>query len=333
MATNPHGARWDSALFNMVDLMSDPQNAVATLLDSLSQLSSDSARHTAYVKIGELDELLGDLSAAQESFQNASLVPGVKDFRSLLESARLLTQLGRLARASGQVRSIIGICPDKTLVAEAQVLSAKLDSLTGKTTQALATVRQLLASGEAATLSAQSLAELYHTCGRLGLKNDEAVVADLLAQNYPKSPEESLITGKVAPVPSPSLLLGYNSGPYKGEIATAGSAQQTPASHGPLASTTAHGPSASLSGGAASTGSSVAGPTIDIQIGSYLDPANARYRLQDLTTAGFAGQIVKASINGKTYYKVVVPRVPVDQSQNVLTRLKEKGFEGFLLYD
>lgn len=326
LASNPNGATWDRTLLHTADLMSNPDRAVAMLADALPKLSSDSARHTAYVKIGQLDELIGNWTGAQESFQNASLIPGTKDFASLLESARLLVQLGDFAEASGQIRSIIAICQDPAIVTEAQVLDIRLDAVSGRTARATAKLRKLLNGPTAPKLSAQSLAELYEVGGLLKLDTDRARLAAMLKENYPKSPELAVIGGKTASIPSPAGLLGFGAGPYDGMAPPPVQTQESSAN-------TDSGSTASSSPTASAGPSGPAGGTIDIQIGSYRDQTNAEYRLQDLKQAGFTGSILKAEVNGKTYYKVVVPKVPVDRSQDVLISLKEKGFEGFLLYD
>ena len=322
LQSSPASAAWDRTLLHTAELMTDPSQAVATLLGGLPKLTTETARHEVYVRVGRLDELLGDWTGAQESFQNASLVPGPKDFESLLQSARILIQLGELPKASAQVRSIVAICQDPAIVAEAQVVLVRLDAISGRTSQAETEITKLLDGSVG--LSPQSLAELYDAAARLGLSKQQTQIRAALKTRYPQSPESSVIDGKTPAFPSPARLLGFSQSPY-------GDAAAPPAGSTALGSTVS-GPATSVEQPAA--GNPAKGQqTVDVQIGSYRDHTNAEYRLQDLQNAGFTGTILKAEIGGSTYYKVVIPSVPLAQSQEVLTKLKVKGFEGFLLYD
>ncbi len=320
LASNPPGPQWDETLLRMAALMSDPRKAVVSILDGLPKISTNEARHDAYVMVGELDELLGNWAGAQESYQNASLVPGNKDFSSLLESARILLQLGRFEEASGQVRSIIAICQDSRTVEEARVLSVKLDEIAGKTVDAEKTMADLLEGTLKSTLTAQNLATLYEVSVRLDLGARTKSIVELLKSRYPKSPETAVVTGQATRFPSPAALLGYGSGPYTGAPSKSGPTAGVPSGSGAA-------PEGTTAPTSRPTG------TIAIQIGSYEDPTNADYRLQDLEHAGFHGKILKSRVGGKIYYKVIIPDVPLDKSQDEVVKLKEKGFEGFLLYD
>lgn len=318
LSSHAPSAAWDGVLFRSVRLASNPQEAVHELLGALSKLTTNTAKHEAYVRIGRIDLLLGNLNGAQESFQNASLVAGgPKDFESLLESARLLVQLGRLEKADAQARSIVATCQASATVSSARSLLAKIDAIQGKTKAADAQIARVLSDAAVSGLSPQSLVNLYQAAKRLGLLSQEKTVANLLTQYYPQSPEAGVVAGRVSSVPTPAGLLGFSPGPYTGKAAAA---PHRPAS------------SPSAANGAAGR-HRTSRTSVDIQIGSYHDRKNATYRLNDLENAGFSGSILKADVGGETYYRVVVPGVPLGRSQHVLVKLKEKGFEGFLLYE
>lgn len=323
LRSSPASAAWDKTLLHTAELMTDPSEAVATLLGGLPKLTTETARHEVYVRVGRLDELLGDWTGAQESFQNASLVPGPKDFESLLQSARILLQLGELPKASAQVRSIVTICQDPAIVAAAQVVLVRLDAISGRASEAETQITKLLVG--LVELSPQSLAELYDAAARLGLSKQQALIRTALKTRYPQSPESSVVDGKTPAFPSPARLLGFSQSPY-------GDATAPPAGSTALGSTGSEA-TASINETAAVTPANGKHQSVDVQIGSYRDHTNAEYRLQDLENAGFTGKILKANIGGSTYYKVVIPNVLLSRSQEVLTKLKVKGFEGFLLYD
>jgi cell division protein FtsN len=70
-----------------------------------------------------------------------------------------------------------------------------------------------------------------------------------------------------------------------------------------------------------------------VQVGSYRDPENARYMVRDLKGAGFAAEIQEKKLNGNVYYRVVIgPAVLPSDAESLMLRLKEAGFEGFLLF-
>jgi hypothetical protein len=306
LESNPPGTTWDGVLLHSVDLAASPADARALLVRSVSKLQSPASRHAAYLDLARLQTLLGDIEAAQRAFQDASLVPGLKDYRSLLASANALLQLGEVDKAGAQATIVIETCPDAATQVQAKVLLARTLVASGKDAQARAVAEELLSNGTSSLLSPRELFQLHRISVDLGASNLEAEAAELLAQ-YPKSPEYLILAGKAARYPAPSIMLGFQATPYL--LSPTG----TPQASAPRDSSSSR--------------------TIVIQIGSYLDQANAEYRLQDLEDAGFHGEIVEASLDGTSYYRVVVPDVAVSDSQNELVRLKEKGFEGFLLFN
>jgi cell division protein FtsN len=73
-------------------------------------------------------------------------------------------------------------------------------------------------------------------------------------------------------------------------------------------------------------------PQALVQTGSYRDPENAHYMVRDLKAAGFAAEIRDATLHGKTFHRVVIgPPMSWEEAEKMMLRLKEAGFEGFLL--
>jgi hypothetical protein len=73
-----------------------------------------------------------------------------------------------------------------------------------------------------------------------------------------------------------------------------------------------------------------------IQTGSFRDPENAAYMAQDIRSMGFAAEIRTTESDGATFYKVLVPLPPNStpgDAQETVVRLKERGVEGFLVFD
>jgi hypothetical protein len=79
-------------------------------------------------------------------------------------------------------------------------------------------------------------------------------------------------------------------------------------------------------------------PAAAIQTGSFSMKENAEYMVKDLKTYGFNPVIREEDrAGGEKIYKVLVPLDPhqrtIEETQHVLIRLKEKGVEGFLLFE
>ena len=70
-----------------------------------------------------------------------------------------------------------------------------------------------------------------------------------------------------------------------------------------------------------------------VQTGSFRDPENAQYMVRDLKARGFTAEILEKRLGGNLYYRVVIgPAMSAEQAQTLMVRLKQSGFEGFLLF-
>ncbi len=71
-----------------------------------------------------------------------------------------------------------------------------------------------------------------------------------------------------------------------------------------------------------------------IQTGSFRDPENARYMARDIEGYGFDVTVKEVTISGNTYYRVVVPlAADSTNQQETIIALKERGVEGFLVFE
>ena len=119
---------------------------------------------------------------------------------------------------------------------------------------------------------------------------------------------ESLTTteGRVSRYPSPALLLSGGANLGEGEPAVS-EAVSTP---GDEAASTPRG----------------------VQVGSFRDRENAEYMARDVGELGFDVSIRTREHRGGTFYQVLVSPGEAT-AQNTVVRLKEHGFEGFLVFD
>jgi len=182
----------------------------------------------------------------------------------------------------------------------------------------------------------------------------EATYTTLVAE-YPDSPERRLAAryreGGTAGVvgaalveyfPSPSRLLSGASpeiatrrepGPEASRETPADDAQrgdpsspETPASPG--APTSPETPA----GDAPARGVTSARTVYAVQTGSFRDPENAQYMVRDLQGQSFQARQRSRTVGDNEFYQVYVPLDGGDP-QELLVRLKEGGFEGFLLFE
>ena len=71
-----------------------------------------------------------------------------------------------------------------------------------------------------------------------------------------------------------------------------------------------------------------------VQTGSFTVEENAEYMVRDLHRAGYSARIQKRELNGKSFFRVVVEPEGGGSAaaQGLLLKLKNAGFEGFLLF-
>ena len=70
-----------------------------------------------------------------------------------------------------------------------------------------------------------------------------------------------------------------------------------------------------------------------VQTGSFSVRENAEFAMADLVAAGFRVSIEERIVSGTSYYRVLIPEVASDNLDRVLLELREKGFEGFPIYE
>ncbi|MFP4011447.1 MAG: SPOR domain-containing protein, partial [Spirochaetaceae bacterium] len=68
-----------------------------------------------------------------------------------------------------------------------------------------------------------------------------------------------------------------------------------------------------------------------VQVGSFRGEDNARDMRREMERIGFDAEIRKGP-DGR-FHRVIIPVAEATEAQELLVRLKEQGFEGFLLFD
>ena len=315
IADNPGDESSLAVVLHTADLEPVLLAKIELLSSALAQSSEPESRNALLVARGRIQEIVGDLASAQESYQEASfVVPGKKDLESLLSSARLLFEIGEFRDAEAQARGMLQTVDDAEVRTDAAVILSRVYAATEREGRAVETIRQVLgSSGDgSALLWAVHLARLTEDADL------EADALEQLEANHQGSMELALAVGTIDALPSASQILGLGGIGPAAEVAL--EQTQTVASDTRAENQTVLVESAEPE-------------YIDIQTGSFLVRENAEYALKDLRGEGFEAILRERRIEEKLFFRVVLPEVPAAEVQQTLVRLKERGFEGYPLYN
>ena len=153
-------------------------------------------------------------------------------------------------------------------------------------------------------------------------------IAERLEAEYPFLWESLAGTeGRISRLPSPALILTDGT-PLS--AAAAGEERDSRATS-PVAGQESN--DASENGGDSQPAESNDRPEPSgVQVGSFRDRENAEYMARDVGNLGFTVSIRERERSGRLYHQVLV--FPGEATaQNTVVRLKEHGFEGFLVFD
>lgn len=289
----------------------DPQVFITEMKNLLPDVSSDNLRQ-GLALLAVVEELFGSLDEARQHYLQAAFAgSGERDVPYMLHSAELLIELGGLEEAGTICKAVLNTADDPGLKESASVLTSRIAFLEGSAAQAWAALEpHVLPMKE--NISAPALYWVYRLADLSNRDEEKAAAAQSIRTKYPGSPEQLLIDGGAKEYPSPLTFFGLL------ETHTAFTKQVEPAEEPPSQTDTPHDEEPR---------------NIMIQTGSFTDRENAEYHVKDLSAEGFSAEIVTKTISGKVYHRVVIPDVPADESQEYLMRLKDRGYEGWPLYD
>ena len=288
-------------------LLSRLEEKRALLVEALKRCNDPERIHEIYVNLAGIEEIAGNLEAAQQYYQSASLAVGQKkDFRSLLLSAILLFETGNYRGAEAQATVILDTCKVEELRQSAEVLLSRVFFASEKEEKALQIARRLINERKEA-LDPAAIFWIAELAGFMDAAELAKTAANLLLTKYPESPEAQIYTGTLKRLPSLSVFIGPG--------------QET--SPDPAEETTATTPPADSQRIA----------RLSIQTGSYSVRENAEYALKDLAAEGFTAEIKERTVGDTVYYRVLIPDVGTGEVEALILELKDKGFEGFRVYD
>jgi len=303
--------------------------------------------------LASYEERIGAPDAAARHYAAAATAdPAARDDSLLLDAARASLAANDTDAADGYVRTVLLTGLDDRLLARSRVYAAWISLAKGNDPQSLSLIRTLAQGKAFAEYAPALLFTLWWADG-------DAASRDALIATYPASPEAAVASGSMSLAPAPFwYLMGRNQG------AVASFAQEG-TKNLPKPQSSASNPESSGSASAAASGSTgapgaasgpnatrataVTGSTVATssteprvvasdsvsgvwqQVGFFKSRENADDLVARLEKLGFK-PIVRSDKrpSGTVYFAVLVPE---DKNRTVAGRLKDSGFESYLVTD
>ncbi|MCX7787589.1 MAG: SPOR domain-containing protein [Spirochaetes bacterium] len=315
-------------LFKAIDGIPDLERTLKLLNKALEKLKDPANRSRVLALQASLWERMGAFEPAERAFREAyETHPVSSSLPFLFRSSCLLYELGELEKSEKQIRLVLNQTEKPEDRWEAQFHLARIFAITDRLSDALTVGKRLLEETSSYGKDPQTLLYfLYTVTGELGMKKDQETYRLALEKNggllkyFILSGEKN----KISPLPLPSLFFGRNP-LYLGSDREKVSGSSTKMDQGAQSPGT---PITSLSiSPSRATG---------IQVGSFSHKENAEYLAKDLKAFGFTALVKQSQWkDGSILYRTIVPlrSDPPENPQTILVKLKEYGFEGFLLFE
>ena len=261
-------------------------------ISRLEGLSSGSAannvagdRYNSFMRLARLNQLAGNTEAALRAYEGAlSVSPG--DSRALLEQGRLYISFGEYEKANAAIQSLLaGLSgPEnggRDLSIQSLYLAAQIGVFQSGDT------RPLEAMAEEAAFAAYR-SGIYYTLWKITGRES---YLNLLAADFPQSPEAWITSGRIGSDPTPLWLL------FPGRDSIAAAPQNR-----------------------------VLQPPF-LQTGLFSREENARAHAESLGRSGFEAQVTGRRVNNADYWAVIVSGGTDINAE--IKKLKDAGFDSF----
>ncbi len=283
---------------------SSPEKIKKELLSDITAVS-DQEKKNRYLTIAELNQISGNLNEAAEYFEKASLtVKGHKDFEALYKSAVLNTEMAFYRKAETQVRVVITFTEDDFLSLKSKTLSAKLKYLQDEFEESYLILSNVITAKTLPSETILFLKEFYDARHNdMSLPGFEKVISENEKILSAQAGIDKMITPE-------SLFNNFievtdsNSEDVKDvKTITEAKTEDEKEAHAQF-----------------------------FQIGSFTVKDNSEKLLKSLKKSGFDAIIKEKDVNDKKYFSVVVPIDEDTDVQDIFVRLKDAGYEGYLVY-
>ena len=317
---HPRSASVAAVLGEALRLEPSPKEAARLLLGALA--ADPPGRAEILRRDGGLLEVAGRVEEAAALYRS---VPG--DPELALRLAALLVGQGEGKEALAVLEPLRP--PAGGAGGEAAGAAARVELLRGRALRLEERLPEAEAAFRAAAPASPGAAlELFLLLeGRLPKSGADEALAVLEAR-FPGSPEAALARGVREGKAASGVERAVNPADLLEAASAGGPTAGAPAPPVTAAPTAAPPPAVPP----AATRAAPAG--VLIQTGSFTVEENAQYMVRDLQRAGYSARVLKRELGGKSFFRVVVaPEGGTDAAaQALLLKLKNAGFEGFLLF-
>ena len=285
----------------------DPALLVESLKNALPDLPSVDLKK-ALDHLAAMEDMLGLLEEAGDHYLQAAFADTKqRDVPGMLASAAVQIEMDNLDAAETICKAVFNTAKDTVHKEQASVLLSRLLYLKGSPEEAWQALNTA-ALPVTEERRPSTLLWIHTLAGISGREDEKKTAGEILETHFGESPEAMILSGTARGYPTPALFFGL----LKPSAVPAVVGEDEPAAVAEEVKTP---------------------ETVMIQTGSFQDPENAEYHVKDLEEAGFTSKIVEKTMSGTVYHRVVIPDVPVEEVQKYLLRLKDRGYEGWPLYE
>lgn len=298
-----------------------PQSVVQALEKAASEASGRD-RSFFLAALADLEERMGNTAKAALRFREAAQADPTGSADSLLlDSARCLIESGDFAGADAAVRGVLLTSFDPSSLMRARVYAAWITLQTGDSEETLSMIRSMAENPQFAPWAPALWLTLWWS-------DSDTAARDTLLARWADSPEARIASSKTLLSPSPFwYLMPRNEATVSAFAAAGGASLKTPQVQPAETGVTEP---AAVREDPPSVGSSPspAGRTWQ-QVGFFRNKEYAGDLVAALAKAGFAAEIHESKRPSGTVYFAVL--VPDDEKKSVGSRLKNAGFESYLV--
>lgn len=326
------GALFLEAL-SVAPTVADVEDLVAAYFNDITYSRQ---RSLAAQRVGTIYELSHRYELARRYYQESMrIAPG--DDRSALAFARVSIEIGNLTEGLITLNKVVQTPGNRDYQREAAVLRARIYALTGETERAVQHARALAGLDRPVDEQQRKVIDegAFNLLLDIAQRTDNTGLRDEAFQRlqvlYPDSPTTLLYTeedrqgvlalsSSVTAYPTPSRIISTANALSATPVTTVIPERQRPVQRD----------AENLS----DQRESMTERVIGIQTGSFRDRENAEYMVKDIEAAGYDAVIRTVEISGNTFFRVLVDVSGSPQDvQEYVVRLKERGIEGFLVFD
>jgi hypothetical protein len=299
---NPNHGKYLHVLDEYIESEKNIDAIISTLREISLNHTTAPYQPEIYALLAYYEEITGRLQDAQKHYEIAGMLAQESQDRSpLIDSIRLLIETGKYKRAQTQAQAYINVAKNNTFKRYARVLLCTAFYAGGEYEKAKTVFVTLTSSAEEMKkFGPKELYLLILAAKGTGKYAEAENLESILLEQYPESPELLMIQKKIIVQleASPLHLLALAE-PEEGN----------------------------------EEGNEKADGAVRVQTGLFSRKENAIALQKSLAAKGFQTVIKEIKRGGETLFRVLSEPISLQDSQQYIIRLKEYGYEGFLVFD